>query len=191
MCPVKLVIRHNESLLGAHIRRYIFWHCNSNDHLVEAKLLIAQLLDYRIFVGWITLSRGVVNPCHAEYIKMLHPLLSLWSAIIRFAGCTYPKVHFLTLQLAMTIAVQAKLLIAGLLDYRIGLDNSRFRGVVNPCHAEYIKMLHPLLIFSQSDYLIPIVGKNLILLANSADSDKLASSSGSTLFAKAARQGMT
>ena len=25
---------------------------------------------------------------------------------------------------------------------------------INPCHAEYIKKPHPLLIFSQSDYLI-------------------------------------
>ena len=30
----------------------------------------------------------------------------------------------------------------------------------NPCHAEYIKMAHPLLIFSQSDYLIQIVDIN-------------------------------
>ena len=31
---------------------------------------------------------------------------------------------------------------------------------INPCHAEYIKMPHPLLIFSQSDYLIQIVYTN-------------------------------
>ena len=31
----------------------------------------------------------------------------------------------------------------------------------NPYHAEYIKMARPLLIFSQSDYLIQVVGKNV------------------------------
>ena len=50
-------------------------------------------------------------------------------------------------------------------------------------------MPHPLLIFSQSDYLIQIVGIVTYLMVNSADPDQLASSeanwSGSTLFAKA------
>ena len=31
---------------------------------------------------------------------------------------------------------------------------------LNPCHAEYIKMPHPLLIFSQSDYLVQTVNTN-------------------------------
>ena len=53
---------------------------------------------------------------------------------------------------------------------------------VNPCHAEKIKMPHPLLISSQSDYLIQIVA---YLMANSADPDQSeANWSGSTLFAK-------
>ena len=43
---------------------------------------------------------------------------------------------------------------------------------VNPCPAELIKMPHPLLIFSQSDYLIQIVA----IYSYSADSDQLASS---------------
>ena len=34
------------------------------------------------------------------------------------------------------------------------------KWLVNPCHAEYIKMPHPLLIFNQSDYLIWIVAIN-------------------------------
>ena len=60
----------------------------------------------------------------------------------------------------------------------------------NPWHAELIKMPCPLLIFSQSNYLIQIVDiKFTYLMANSADPDQLASSeanwSGSTLFAKA------
>ena len=51
-------------------------------------------------------------------------------------------------------------------------------------------MSRPLLIFSQSDYLIQIVAINSqYLMANSADPDQLASAeanwSGSTLFAKA------
>ena len=62
--------------------------------------------------------------------------------------------------------------------------------IVNPCHAEYIKMPHPLLIFSQSDYFDPEYWyKFIYLMANSADPDQLASSeanwSRSTLFAKA------
>ena len=32
--------------------------------------------------------------------------------------------------------------------------------MVNPCHAEYIKLACPLLFFSQSDYLIQIVDIN-------------------------------
>ena len=31
---------------------------------------------------------------------------------------------------------------------------------INPCPAEYIKMPHPFLIFSQSDYLMQIVATN-------------------------------
>ena len=61
--------------------------------------------------------------------------------------------------------------------------------IINHCHAEYIKLSRPLLIFSQSDYLIQIVDTNSYLMANSADPDQLASSeanwSGFTLFAKA------
>ena len=61
---------------------------------------------------------------------------------------------------------------------------------INPCHAEYIKMTHPLLIFGQSEYLIQVVWYKLeYWMANSAAPDQLASSeancSGSTLFAKA------
>ena len=51
------------------------------------------------------------------------------------------------------------------------------------------KLPLPLLIFSQSDYLIMIVAINSYLMANSAVPDQLASSeanwSGPTLFAKA------
>ena len=36
--------------------------------------------------------------------------------------------------------------------------NSRIR--INPCHAEYIKMPCPLLIFSQSHYLIRVFDRN-------------------------------
>ena len=61
--------------------------------------------------------------------------------------------------------------------------------VINPCHAEYIKISRPLLIFSQSDYLIQVVDTVIYLMANSVDPDQLASAetnwSGSTLFAKA------
>ena len=32
--------------------------------------------------------------------------------------------------------------------------------ILNPCHAEYIKMSHPLLIISQSEYLIQVVDTN-------------------------------
>ena len=63
------------------------------------------------------------------------------------------------------------------------------KTVINLCHAQKIKMPRPLLIFSQSDYLIQIVDTNSQLMTNSADPDQLASSeanwSGSTLFAKA------
>ena len=31
---------------------------------------------------------------------------------------------------------------------------------INPCHAEYYKMLHPLLTVSQSDYMIQVVDTN-------------------------------
>ena len=50
--------------------------------------------------------------------------------------------------------------------------------MLNACHAELIKMLRPLLIFSQSDYLIQVVDANSH--TNSADPDQLAS----TLFQK-------
>ena len=50
-------------------------------------------------------------------------------------------------------------------------------------------MPHPLLISSQSDYLIQVVGINSHIMTNSADLGQLASEeanrSGSTLFAKA------
>ena len=63
---------------------------------------------------------------------------------------------------------------------------------VNPCHADWIKMRHPLPIFSQSDCLIQGVDKIHILnekqcrsriVASEASSE--ANWSGSTLFAKA------
>ena len=63
---------------------------------------------------------------------------------------------------------------------------------LNPCPAEKIKMPCPLLIFSQSNYLIWVVAINShirYLMANSVDPDQLASEeanwSGSILFAKA------
>ena len=64
---------------------------------------------------------------------------------------------------------------------------------IYPCHAEKIKMPCPLLIFSQSDYLIQVVDTNshtlYLTMTNSADPDLLASleanGSGCTLFAKA------
>ena len=47
---------------------------------------------------------------------------------------------------------------------------------LNPCPAEKIKMSHPLLIFSQSDYTIQIVNTNFTnLMTNSVDPDQLAS----------------
>ena len=60
---------------------------------------------------------------------------------------------------------------------------------INPCHVKWIKMPHPLLIISQSDYLIQTVDLFAYLMTNSADPDQLASSEanwfGSKLFAKA------
>ena len=38
-------------------------------------------------------------------------------------------------------------------------DNDR-PNQINPCHAEYIEMLRPLLIFNQSDYWIQIIDIN-------------------------------
>ena len=50
--------------------------------------------------------------------------------------------------------------------------------LINPCPAELIKMPHPLLVFSQSDYFIQIVDINSqYFMANSVDPDQLASSS--------------
>ena len=51
-------------------------------------------------------------------------------------------------------------------------------GPVSPSHAEYIKMPHPFLISSQSDYLIQVFDRNSHdnLMINSADPDQLASS---------------
>ena len=46
---------------------------------------------------------------------------------------------------------------------------------VIPCPAEQIKMPHPFLIFSKSDYLTQIVDINSHTMANSADPDQLAS----------------
>ena len=60
--------------------------------------------------------------------------------------------------------------------------------VFNHSLADKIKMPYPLIISSQSDYLIGVFDRNSRLMTNSADPDQLASSeanwSGSTLFAK-------
>ena len=61
---------------------------------------------------------------------------------------------------------------------------------INPCHAELIKMPHPLIIFQPIRLLDLGYGyKCTYLVTNSADPDQLASEeanwSGSTLFAKA------
>ena len=56
-------------------------------------------------------------------------------------------------------------------------QNQWMMNKLTPCPAKYIKMPHPLLIFSQSDYLSCIVAiKFTNLMANSADPDQLASS---------------
>ena len=56
-------------------------------------------------------------------------------------------------------------LVQQFLDTSAGSKTDLFKfkdeyGNVNPCHAKYIKMPRPLLIFSQSDYLIRIVAIN-------------------------------
>ena len=45
-------------------------------------------------------------------------------------------------------------------NYSICIQCIPFYFYINPCPAEYIKMPHPILIFSQSDYLIQVVGIN-------------------------------
>ena len=69
-------------------------------------------------------------------------------------------------------------------------SNILYRRILNPCQAEWIKMLCPLLIFSQIRLLDPSCWyKFTYLMTNSTDPDQLASKeanwSGSTLFAKA------
>ena len=53
-----------------------------------------------------------------------------------------------------------------------------------PCHAEQIKMPHPLLISTQSDYLIQFFDRNSHILWQTVQIQIIWNWSGSTLFAK-------
>ena len=56
------------------------------------------------------------------------------------------------------------------------LSMNKYEKHINPCHVEQIKMPHPLLVLSQSDYLVKVVDTNSNTEWQTADPDQLASS---------------